>query len=178
MTFPYGLSLASGVTVGHSVGANRPCEAKANCRMIAWINTGSSSLIIFAMLGLQKTLIPIYAANNDDVIRLAEGAYIVFLVAFLFDSSQCNLSGIIKAVGRQGLASLCSLGCMILIALPATYIATSYLNLGLVGLWIGYSLSTFCLTVIYAYDLTTLDWTKTAQDASASDEITQNSEHD
>ena len=87
MTFPYGLSLASGVTVGHSVGANRPGEAKANCRMIAWINTGLSTLIILVMIGLCKSLIPIYAANNDDVISLTEGAFLVFLVAFLFDSS-------------------------------------------------------------------------------------------
>ena len=50
MTFPYGLSLASCVTVGHSVGGNKPQEAKANSRMTALINAMLSLLIIFTML--------------------------------------------------------------------------------------------------------------------------------
>ena len=50
MSFPYGLSLASGVTVGHSVGGNRPEEAVANCKMTLWMNTALAFVIILVML--------------------------------------------------------------------------------------------------------------------------------
>ena len=52
MAFPYGLSLASCVTVGHSVGGNKPREAIANCKMIALTNTGLALVIIILMLGV------------------------------------------------------------------------------------------------------------------------------
>ena len=50
MTFPYGLSLASCVTVGHSIGGNKPYEAIENCKMTAWVNSGLSLLILLIML--------------------------------------------------------------------------------------------------------------------------------
>ena len=50
MMIPYGLSLATVSTVGHSLGANKPYEAVANCKMVAWVTTGTILLVTFVML--------------------------------------------------------------------------------------------------------------------------------
>ena len=81
----------------------------------------------------------------------------------------------IKATGRQGLASVCSLCCMLFIALPFGYFTAFYLKLGLDGLWLGYGMSTFCLSVLYALILMRLNWQKTAEVAASSEEISQSS---
>ena len=158
MTFPYGLSLASGVTVGHSVGGNRPSDAVANCKMTVWINAALALIIILVMLYVEEGLLSIYTANNTEVKELTKSAYMTIMLAFFFDASQCNLGGSIKAVGKQGYGSLFSLCCMFLIALPVSYVASFKLGHGLAGLWIGYGSSAFCLTMLYSTILINLDW--------------------
>lgn len=98
---PYGLSLATVTTVGNSLGANRPFEAIANCRMVAWTSTAVTLFIVLVMFSIQKTLIAMYASsNNTDVIELANSSFIAFMLAFMFDATQCNASGMIKATGK------------------------------------------------------------------------------
>ena len=46
---PYGLSLATVTTVGHSMGGNKPAEAIANCKMIAWITSAITFLVALGM---------------------------------------------------------------------------------------------------------------------------------
>lgn len=97
---PYGLSLATVTTVGNSLGANRPFEAIANCRMIAWITTGATLFVVFIMINIKRPLIELYASGEStDVIEIAHESYIIFLTAFVFDATQCNASGVIKATG-------------------------------------------------------------------------------
>ena len=103
-------------------------------------------------------LLSIYTANNTEVKELTKSAYMTIMLAFFFDASQCNLGGSIKAVGKQGYGSLFSLCCMFLIALPVSYVASFKLGHGLAGLWIGYGLSAFCLTLLYSTILINLDW--------------------
>ena len=67
---------------------------------------------------------------------------------------------------------------MIFIALPVSYFASFRKGYGLTGLWIGYSLSAFCLTAMYSLLLVKLDWHKIAQEASVSDESSLYSEED
>ena len=101
----------------------------------------------------------------------------MFLVAVCFDAAQCNAAGVIKASGRQGLGSVCSLCCMLFLALPIGYFAAFYLHLGLCGLWLAYGFSAFVLSLLYATILVKMDWHKTAEEASSSesDEFTQSS---
>ena len=109
-------------------------------------------------------LVTLYASSDSaDVIKLTNDAFVVFLVAFCFDATQCNASGVIKASGRQGLGSVCSLCCMLFLALPIGYFSAFYLNPGLCGLWLGYGFSAFVLSLLYATILIKMDWHKAAE---------------
>jgi len=168
---PYGLSLATVTTVGNSLGANRPYEAIANCRMIACITTGITVIVVLTMLGVREPLIALYASSDStDVITMANGSFTVFLIAFFFDAAQCNASGVIKATGQQGIASMYSLCCMLLVALPIGYIMAFRLDYGLNGLWMGYGASSLCLAMLYSKIITGLDWLETSSKASRNDD--------
>ena len=66
---PYGLSLATVTTVGHSLGANKPLEAIVNCRMIAWITSGMTLILALVMFSIKEPLISMYASHEStDVI--------------------------------------------------------------------------------------------------------------
>ena len=59
---------------------------------------------------------------------------------------------------------------MVCVAFPISYLLSFVYGFGLNGLWIGYGASAFCLALLYARVITTLDWSKVAQGASTTDE--------
>jgi len=98
---PYGLSLATVTTVGNSLGANKPYEAVANCKMIAFVTTTISLAVILLMYVIRKPLISMYSSDEStEVVQIAYGSFSIFLLAFLFDATQCSASGVIKATGK------------------------------------------------------------------------------
>ena len=76
------------------------------------------------------------------------------------------LSGVIKAVRKQAVASIASFVCMVFISLPVGYLSGVTAGWGLPGFWIGYAASGFSLGTIYTVILTRIDWVKVAEVAS------------
>ena len=61
---PYGLALAAVSMVGHSLGANKPAQAQANCRLIV-ITSTALCLLVSMLLGFSSSaLISLF---TDDV---------------------------------------------------------------------------------------------------------------
>ena len=63
---------------------------------------------------------------------------------------------------------------MLFIATPTSYLACFWYEFGLTGLWIGYGLSAFILSVFYFYLLWRLDWEETALWASTNEDYSCN----
>ena len=115
--------------------------------------------VVFAVVSAFATCLMV-AATQSEILGLygispetkafAGPALVAFSIAFWFDWNQCCLGGVIKATRMQGLASIASFGCMILISLPAGYLFGVYLNYGLPGLWVGYGLSSMVLGSLYS----------------------------
>ena len=98
---PYGLSLATVTTVGNSLGGNKPFEAIANCKMISYITSVVTVLLVLFMYGISESLVTIFSSDEStEVADIAYGSFAVFLMAFMFDATQCNAAGVIKATGK------------------------------------------------------------------------------
>lgn len=121
------------------------------------------------MFFLREPLVHIFS-TDEQVTSAATVALAAFCVAFVFDWTQCLLSGLIKAVRKQMIASASSLCCMLFISLPTGYCVGVKLGLGLPGLWMGYGLSSCMLAVIYSVILIRIPWVKVAELASQEDE--------
>ena len=174
---PYGLALAAVSMIGHQLGANKPREAVRNCKFIALTTSVICFFFILVLYGAKNALISLFT-DNEEVARLAESAFLVFILAFMFDWKQCCASGIIKGAGYQSYASVCSFGCLMGIAMPMSYLLTFKLDFGISGLWTGYGLSTFTLTALYYTILACIDWEKTAEWAANNEDFSVSEESD
>ena len=101
MQISFGLSLATATTIGNSLGANKPYEAIANCKMIAVVTSMVSLAVILLMYMARKPLILMYSSDEStEVIEIVFKSFSMFLLAFFFDATQCSASGVIKATGK------------------------------------------------------------------------------
>lgn len=116
---------------------------------------------------LREPIIHIYS-QEPAIVELASEAFFFYAIAFFFDWTQCYLSGLIKAVKKQGIASVCSLCCMIFISLPTGFCCGFKLDLGLKGFWMGYGLSSLWLSAIYSFILLKVVWSETAHKVNQS----------
>ena len=109
-----------------------------------------SAFVTCLLIAALRSEILSWYGISPETESFAGPALLAFSIAFWFDWNQCSLGGVIKATGVQGVASLASFGCMILISLPTSYLFGVYLNYGLPGLWAGYGLSSMVLGSLYS----------------------------
>ena len=88
------------------------------------------------------------------------------------------LSGVIKAVRKQGLASLGSLLCLFLVSLPMGYLFGVTLGWGLSGFWAGWGVSNCLLSGIYLTIISKLNWIDVAEIASRDEFKEEDSDDD
>lgn len=72
------------------------------------------------LYGSRHYIISIYT-DNDEIRDMAIRAFTSLCVALMFSWTAGQLSGTIKAVGAQGIASVSSLLCILCIELPLSY---------------------------------------------------------
>ena len=157
MMIPYGLSLATVSLIGNSLGANKPYQAMANCKMVLLVSMTCAFIFVLCLYFSKKGLISLFT-SDPDVSNIAENSFIIFALAFTFDWNQCCASGVIKGAGKQGIASLCSLLCLIIVAMPTSYLLSFKSDWDLNGLWVGYGASAFVLTLLYIMILSKINW--------------------
>ena len=80
----YGMALAAVAMIGHSLGANRPEDAVANCKLIAIATTTVCSLVAICIDLSDNLLISLYT-DDAVVIKLAVDAFPIFVLALSFD---------------------------------------------------------------------------------------------
>ena len=102
---PYGFALAAVSMIGHSLGANKPRDAKANFKFIAMVTSLFCVCFTMILYLAKRPLISLFT-KDMEVAGIAEGAFLVFMIAFMFDWTQCCISGVIKGAGYQSYASV------------------------------------------------------------------------
>lgn len=86
-------------------------------------------------------------------------------VCILMDGLVTVMIGIIKGIGRQGIATCAYLVCFYLISVPASFMFCFRLAIGLRGLWIGLTTGLIVLTAALALVIRKADWVRIAHQA-------------
>ena len=84
MMIPYGLSLATVSLIGNSLGANKPYQAKVNCRMVLLVSLTCAFIFVLCLYCSKKGLISLFT-SDPLVSTIAENSFIIFALAFTFD---------------------------------------------------------------------------------------------
>ena len=117
---PYGLALGIVTQVGQHLGHNDPGSAQLAYKVASTF----SALLGFCtclFLYVSRHLIISTYTDNEEIHDMAVRAFTSLCVALMFSWTAGQLSGTIKAVGAQGIASVSSLFCLLCIELPLSY---------------------------------------------------------
>ena len=86
----------------------------------------------------------------------------VLLVYIWFDTIHGVQSGIIRGLGRQAYGSIYTLICYYVIGMPLALVLAFNAELGITGLWLGFSIACVILDVGFCMIISCPDWSKIA----------------
>ncbi len=133
----YGLSSAATIKVSHFYGAgeykNMKYAAYAIIHTVV-IFMGMNGVLFIVL----KRVLPSLFIPDMEVIRIAADLMIIAGFFQVFDGLQIAWLGILRGVHDVKIPSVVSFVSWILLALPICYICAFTLNMGAIGIWIGY----------------------------------------
>ena len=161
---PVGIMSSASILVGNNVGANKIAVGKEYAFLcvktaIIWAMGTIALLVLF-----RDPFVSIFT-TQADVRLVIDTAYPVVLIYVFFDCIQCVGQGIIRGLGKQGRASIGTVLGYWVIGIPTTLLLVFWLDLGIVGLWVGPTLAiAFNFCFYYGMVLRT-DWQLVADQA-------------
>lgn len=82
------------------------------------------------------------------------------LIYIWFDTIHGVQSGIIRGLGLQAYGFLYTLFCYYIIGMPLALVLAFTAKMGIVGLWLGYSIACIILDIGFAFIIMCPNWTK------------------
>ncbi|TNV79517.1 hypothetical protein FGO68_gene531 [Halteria grandinella] len=133
---PVGIVVSATILVGNNIGANKVKVGQAYALCCVKAAVMWAAMTILLLITFQDAFISRY--TTDPTVRnFILAAYPVMLCYVLFDCVQCVGSGIIRGLGKQGRSSIGTVIGYWAIGMPIACINVFYLDMGIVGLWLG-----------------------------------------
>ena len=137
--FVLGLSVPVGIRVGQRLGERRPDRARLAYRAVlfCWVILvlGNACVVMAARTVWSRTF-----TADPAVIELVEKWLPLVAVYTLFDAGQGVCSGVLRGIGRPALAAVTNVIAYCGIALPVSYALCIRHDMGLSGIWIGFTI--------------------------------------
>ena len=143
------------------VGAAMSQGNKAKAKTVIWLIfllTGLFVAGIFLLIQVYGYILVDIYTQNEGIRSTSVSNLKAYSLVYVLDSVQVLLSGVTKGLGLQDRAQTFSLVSYALVGLPAAYIWAIYLGKGLDGLWYGFGVGLFVITLFYIKLITTTDW--------------------
>jgi MATE family multidrug resistance protein len=155
---PLGLSVSAMTYVSNGLGARMVQRAKNN-GIFALIIQFLILCVLFPILFFGRNIWASLFSDNADIQQDLVNCFYVYLIGILvLDSFQVILSGILKGIGQQRLATLGVLIGYYFIALPLIYLLAIYLDWKVLGIWIGFSSVIIVLAVLFTIVAVFTNW--------------------
>ncbi|XP_057216531.1 multidrug and toxin extrusion protein 1-like [Triplophysa rosa] len=162
--FPLGFAVAAGVRVGNALGAGNTEQAKLSAKVSVVCGLLVSCVIAAVVLATRDIIGYIFSTEKENVLR-ASNVLIVFGSFHLFNTTAVIAGGIVRGAGKQAIGALCNNVGYYLVGFPIGVYLMFIVNMGIMGLWIGFLICVFLQTVSFAILLGAMDWNKASQEA-------------
>lgn len=142
-----GISAAGTIRVGNAVGEK---DIK-NTRAAGFSATAlaASVMFIFGLFFiLLRNYLPLIYIDNKEVVELASSLLIVASIFQIFDGIQATAFGILRGLTDVKIPLLIVFASYWMFAIPCGYYLAFNLNLGAVGVWVGYAVGLFLVAVL------------------------------
>src|SRR5262249_25949938 len=142
---PFGISLAATVRVGHAVGRDDPAGVRR--AGFAAIALGGACMVVMtaAVTALRHDIPPLFLGGDApaaaETARLAATLLLVGATFFVADAIQGVAAGALRGLNDTRVPMLFAAISFWLIGFPSVYELGLRTSLGVVGIWIGFSIA-------------------------------------
>uniref|UniRef100_A0A8C2PPS4 Multidrug and toxin extrusion protein n=1 Tax=Cyprinus carpio TaxID=7962 RepID=A0A8C2PPS4_CYPCA len=162
--FPLGFAVAAGVRVGNALGAGNTEQAKLTAKL-SLVCGLLVSCVIATIIGSTNNVIGyIFSTDEEIVLRVSE-VMVMYGFVHLFDATSAITGGIVRGAGKQLLGALCNIVGYYFVGFPIGVSLMFALNMGIIGLWIGFFGCVFLQSLFFIILICKLDWKKVTQEA-------------
>lgn len=154
---PFSLSIVASTRIGWFIGAAAETSAVIATRvslLISFVGGLSSALMLYV---LKNFIISLY--TSDPIVhKLAAKVLVIASLYQINDFVTCVANGILRGQGRQAIGGVLNVVSYYLIALPSAFAFSHYLNMNLIGLWLGMLIALWVISVGEVYFVVRSDW--------------------
>ncbi|XP_073727206.1 multidrug and toxin extrusion protein 1-like isoform X2 [Misgurnus anguillicaudatus] len=162
--FPLGFAVAACVRVGNALGAGNTENAKLSAK-VSLVCGFLVSCVIATVIGATSNIIGyIFTTDRDIVLRVSQ-VMVMYGFVHLFDAISAITSGIVRGAGKQLIGALCNIIGYYLIGLPIGVTLMFAVNMGIIGLWVGFFVCVFLQSLFFIILIWKMDWKKATQEA-------------
>jgi MATE family, multidrug efflux pump len=154
---PLGMSAAAAVAVGHAVGGHDLPRARRAGWLALAAGAGFMALAAIAFVVLPRTLMHIYTAD-EMVVRVGSRLLLLAACFQIFDGIQTVATGALRGIGDTRRPMLVNLAGYWFFGLPLSYALCFHGGRGVVGIWIGLTLSLIAIALYLLWH-----WSRTSR---------------
>ncbi|KAB2838207.1 MAG: MATE family efflux transporter, partial [Melioribacteraceae bacterium] len=142
-----GISAAGTIRVGHAVGAKDIQNTRA--AGFTAIGIAAAVMLVFGILFIAfRNYLPFIYINDIKVVELASSLLIVAAVFQIFDGIQATAFGVLRGLTDVTIPLIIVFASYWVFAIPFGYYLAFNMELGAVGVWIGYAVGLFLVAVL------------------------------
>lgn len=156
---PLGISYTASALTGNFVGEKKIDLAKRFATLTIVLDIILTSIIVL-LLGLYQSGVSRIFTQEPNVIEIIHMTLWTLLIYIWFDTIHGVQSGIIRGLGLQAWGFMYTLFCYYIIGMPLALVLAFTAKMGIVGLWLGYSIACIILDIGFAFIITCPDWTR------------------
>lgn len=161
---PLGISYSASALTGNYLGEGKIDLAKNFAKMVVLFDAILTSIIVL-VLGLCQDQVTVLFTTDKEVVRIFKETIWVLLIYIWFDTIHGVQSGIIRGLGRQVYGSVYTLFCYYILGMPLALVLCFKADMGIAGLWLGFSIACIILDVGFAFIISCPDWHEIARKA-------------
>ncbi|XP_051732589.1 solute carrier family 47 member 2, tandem duplicate 2 [Ctenopharyngodon idella] len=162
--FPMGFAVAANVRVGNALGAGNTEQAKLSAK-VSLICGLLVSCVIATIIGGTNNIIGYIFSRDEEIVLRVSQVMILYGFIHLFDATSAITGGIVRGAGKQLLGALCNIVGYYFVGFPVGVSLMFALDMGIIGLWIGFFGCVFLQSLFFIILIYKLDWKKVTQEA-------------
>lgn len=154
-----GISVAGSIRVGQKMGERDVEGAKRVFRVVAGLGAAFELCNAVFMSAIRLQWGHVFTDDPEVIAKLADSMYILSLYV-IGDGGQCIVSGIMRGLGRPGIAASANVIAYLALGLPISYALAINQGMGLSGIWWGFTVAVSLALLALSIGSKMVDWKK------------------
>uniref|UniRef100_A0A7S3V5B3 Polysaccharide biosynthesis protein C-terminal domain-containing protein n=1 Tax=Chaetoceros debilis TaxID=122233 RepID=A0A7S3V5B3_9STRA len=147
LSFPFAVGIATSIKVGQLIGEGKAADARRSAIVAYGVNF-AVQITLIAIVWPCSRLIASLFSKDEEIVDLVASLIPLSCIFMLGDAVQANTGGALRGLGRQKLVLLLNILGFWLLAVPFGAVLAFATNIGVRGLWWGFTVGLYSAAFI------------------------------